>query len=88
MKTIVFLSRDYITFNYLPQIINNAKKFCVHGNSILRVETTFELIDVLWLTDATYTIKPCLTNRENIQNFLNPVCDTSEKIDNVTEDFP
>ena len=55
MNMIVFSSRDYIAFNYLPKIINNVKKFCVHGNSILRVDVTFELIDGLWLTDTTYT---------------------------------
>ena len=29
MNMIVFSSRNYIAFNYLPQIINNVKKFCV-----------------------------------------------------------
>ena len=55
MNMTVFSSRDYITCNYLPQIINNVKKFCVHGNSIFRVDTAFELIDGLWLTDTIYT---------------------------------
>ena len=30
-------------------------RFCVNGNSVLHVDTTFELVEGLWLTDATYT---------------------------------
>ena len=36
-------------------MLNNLFKFCVLGNAILRVDTTFELVDGLWLTDTTYT---------------------------------
>ena len=36
-------------------MINNLHHFCVNGNSILRVDTTFELVEGLWLTDMMYT---------------------------------
>lgn len=29
--------------------------FCVRGNCNLHVDTTFELVEGLWLTDTTYT---------------------------------
>ena len=35
-------------------MLNNLFKFCVLGNAILRVDTTFELVHGLWLTDTTY----------------------------------
>ena len=72
MNMIVFSSRDYIAFNYLPQIINNVKKFCVHGNSILRVASTFELIDGLWLTDTTYTNEALLDSQGKHPEFPGP----------------
>ena len=72
MNMIVFSSRDYIAFNYLPQIINNIKNFCVHGNSILRVDTIFELIDGLWLTDTTYTNEALLDSQGKHPEFPGP----------------
>lgn len=35
--------------------MNNLFRFCVLGNAILCVDTTFEIVDGLWLTDTTYT---------------------------------
>lgn len=72
MNMIVFSSRDYIAFNYLPQKINNAKKFYVYRNSILRVDTTFELIDGLWLTDTTYTNEALLNSQGIHPGFPGP----------------
>ena len=72
MNMIAFSSRDYIAFNYLPQIINNVKTFCVHGNSILRVDTTFEFIDGLWLTDTTYTNEALLVSQGKHLEFPGP----------------
>lgn len=36
-------------------MINDLYRFCVNGNSVLRVDTTLELVEGHWLTDTTYT---------------------------------
>ena len=36
-------------------MVNDLYRFCVNGSSVLRVDTTFELVEGLWLTDTTYT---------------------------------
>ena len=36
-------------------MLNDLHRFCVLGDSILRVDTTFELVEGLWLTDTTYS---------------------------------
>ena len=53
-------------------MINNVRKFCVHGNSILRVDATFELIDGLWLTDTTYTNEALLDSQGKHPEFPRP----------------
>ena len=55
MSTVVFSERDYVSYSFLPHMASNLKWFCVNGNSILRVDTTFELVDGLLLTNTTYT---------------------------------
>ena len=55
MSTVVFSERDYVSYSFLPHMISNLKWYCVNGNSILHVDTTFELVDGLVLTDTTYT---------------------------------
>lgn len=55
VNSVTFNKEQYISVNYLPSMLNDLNRFCVLGNSILRVDTTFELVDGLWLTDTTYT---------------------------------
>ena len=38
-------------------------RFCVLGNSILQVDTTFELVDGLWLTDTTFSHEALINHR-------------------------
>ena len=45
LNTVVFSPVDYVAMNYVPAMIDNLRKFCVAGDSILRVDTTFELVD-------------------------------------------
>lgn len=55
VNSVTFSKDQYVSVNYLPSMLNDSFKFCVLGNAILRVDTTFELVDGLWLTDTTYT---------------------------------
>ena len=53
MKSVTFTKGHYTTLNALPNMLHDVYRFCVLGNAIFRVDTTFELVDGLWLTDTT-----------------------------------
>ena len=55
LQSVTFTKESYVAFNSLSNMINDLYRFCVDGNLILRVDTTFELVERLWLTDTTYT---------------------------------
>lgn len=55
VNSVTFSKEQYVSVNVLPNMLNDLFRFCVLGNAILRVDTTFELVDGLWLTDTTYT---------------------------------
>ena len=52
MKNVIVQPDHYISFNATGQLLKYM--FCVHGNSILIVDTTFELCNGLWLTDGAF----------------------------------
>ena len=55
VNSVTFSKEQYVSVNFLPNMLNDLYRFCVLGNSILCIDTTFELVDGLWLTDTTYT---------------------------------
>ena len=55
LQSVTFTKEHYVTLNLLPQMLNDLHCFCVLGDSILRVDTTFELVEGLWLTATTYS---------------------------------
>ena len=55
IQSVSFNKEQYISFNSLPNMLNDVYRFCGLGNSILQIDTTFELVDGLWLTDTTFT---------------------------------
>ena len=55
LQYVTFTKELYVALNFLPQMLNDLHRFCVLGDSILRVDTTFELVEGLWLTDTTYS---------------------------------
>eukprot|EP00112_Aurelia_sp_Birch-Aquarium-sp1_P014208 Seg3052.3 transcript_id=Seg3052.3/GoldUCD/mRNA.D3Y31 product="hypothetical protein" protein_id=Seg3052.3/GoldUCD/D3Y31 len=69
---VIFSPSDYIAFNQIPYMMKNLKKFCVDGDSILRVDTTFELVDGLWLTDTTYSNEALLDSNGKHPEFPGP----------------
>ena len=44
-------------------MLDDVHRFCVLGNSILQVDTTFELVDGLWLTDTTFSHEALINHR-------------------------
>lgn len=53
-------------------MLNNLFKFCVLENSILRLDTTFELVDGLWLTDTTYKNEALIDLKRKQPEFPGP----------------
>ena len=52
LQSATFTKESYVAFNSLSNMINDLYRFCINGNSVLRVDTTFELVEGLWLTDT------------------------------------
>ena len=57
---------------FLPHMLSNLKKCCVNGNSVWRVDTTFELVDGLCLTDSTYTNEALINSQKKHPEFPGP----------------
>lgn len=55
LQSVTFTKESYVALNSLSNMINDLHRFCISCNSVLRVDTTFELVEGLWLTDTTYT---------------------------------
>lgn len=72
VNSITFSKEQYLSVNCLPNMMNDLSRFCVLGNSILRVDTTFELVDGLWLTDTTYTNEPLINLNGKHPEFPGP----------------
>ena len=63
-SSVTFTKEQYISVNSSPNMLNDLHRFCALGNSILRIDTTFEWVDGLWLTDTTY-VNQSLINQSN-----------------------
>ena len=44
-------------------MLEDINRFCVHGNSILLVDTTFQLCDGLWLTDKGFEYEALINEK-------------------------
>ena len=53
-------------------MISKLKWLYVNGNSILQVDTAFELVDGLWLTDSTYANVALADSQGKHPEFLGP----------------
>lgn len=72
LQSATFTKERYVAFNSLSNMINDLYRFCVNGNSVLRVDTTFELVEGLWLTDMTYTNKALINLKGKNPEFPGP----------------
>ena len=55
MQSLTYSSNRYCHINFNKNSISGIERFYVNGSSILRFDTTFEIIDGFWLTDTNYT---------------------------------
>ena len=72
LQSVTFTKETYVAFNSPSNMINDLYRFCVNGNSVLRVDTTFELVEGLWLTDMTYTNKALIDLKGKNAEFPEP----------------
>ena len=71
-SSVTFTKEQYISVNSSPNMLNDIYQFCVLGNSILRIDTTFELVDGLWLTDTTYLNESLINESKKHPEFPGP----------------
>ena len=45
LQFVTFAKEHYVALNLLPQMLNDLHRFCAIGDSILRVDTAFELVE-------------------------------------------
>ena len=53
-------------------MLEDLHRFCVIGNSELQVDTTFELVDNLWLTDTSFSNEALLNINNEHPQFPGP----------------
>ena len=70
--SVTFTKERYISVNSSPNTLNAIHRFCVLGNSILRIDTTFELVNGLWLTDTTYANESLINQSNKHPEFPGP----------------
>ena len=54
VKSLNLNKDEYNTLNFIQEQLRDVYRFCVKGNSILSIDTTFEICEGLYLTDSTY----------------------------------
>ena len=72
MQSMTLLPKHYIQYNYENKNLNDVSRFFVHGSSVLCVDTTFEIIDNLWLTDTSFTNESLTDENKNHPEFPGP----------------
>ena len=71
VRTVSAQDDNYIIFLATDKQIQDVKKFCCRGNSVLSVDTTFNLCD-LWLTDTSFKNERLINSSGNHPIFLGP----------------
>ena len=58
MQSLTFRKDHFYHINYNRKSLNDIKKFCSKDFSVLRFDTTFEIVNGFWLTDTSYSNLP------------------------------
>ena len=70
--SVVMLPNSYVCVAFTDAAMKNIERFCVKGDkSVLRIDTTFEIVKDMWVTDTSYTNYSLIKAADsNIQNSL------------------
>lgn len=72
VSSVVFTKEEYVSVNCTQYMLEDLHRFCVIGNSELQVDTTFELVDNLWLTDTSFSNEALLNINNEHPQFPGP----------------
>ncbi len=54
-RALTILPKHYFSIHFFDESLEDIERFCVNDSSVFRVNTTFEIIKNLWVTDTSYT---------------------------------
>ena len=55
IHNVTILPQYYIVFAFTDDCLEGVERCCVNSSSVFRCDTTFEIMNKLWLTDTSYT---------------------------------
>ena len=55
IRNVTILPQYYVVFTFTDDCLEGGERCCVNSSSAFRCDTTFEIIDKLWLADTSYT---------------------------------
>ena len=62
-KAVTIFKDHFISIHCTDQQINDVVRFCCNGNSVFRVDTTFEIVDNFWVTDTSFSNESLICER-------------------------
>ena len=54
-NVVTILPKHYVVSTFTDNYLESVERCCVNSSSVFRCDTTFEIMDKLWLTDTSYT---------------------------------
>ena len=73
VKVLKVESDRYTVIAFKDHMLKDIKRFCVDGEGILCVDTTFDLVPGLWITDTCYQCKALYDINNNNPHFPGPM---------------
>lgn len=73
VKSVRFDKDRYVAVLFEDYMIDDLERFCVSGNSHFNVDTTFNIIPNLWLTDTSYLHLGLIDKNGNHPEFPGPM---------------
>ena len=55
IRNLTILPQYYVVFAFTGDCLEGVERCCVNSSSVFRCDTTFEIMDKLWLTYTSYT---------------------------------
>ena len=64
IQSVVMLPSSFVVIAFTDTMLKNLERFCVRGNSPLRFDTTFEIVNGMWVTDSSFTNNSLINDRD------------------------
>ena len=65
IQSVVMMPTSYASFAFSDSQMRNIERCCVLGSSPLRVDTTFEIVEGMWVTDTSFTNTALINERDS-----------------------